>query len=152
MHEMREAYDELYAYTMGREASFILQHVVDAFRAQTASADTKPLGLTFALVGLYLHVERQFTGWQVQRAHMRLGQKKRQWPVIALPVDRGAMTVIDVLAVPAGPGRDLAIDAWCRSVWSAFRGSQQTIIDLLQEHRIIYSGPTLDMTVEESRP
>ena len=47
------------------------------------------------------------------------------------------MTVIDVLAVPAGPDRDLAIDAWCRSVWSAFRGSQQTILDLLQEHRII---------------
>lgn len=135
---MRAAYDELYAYTMGHGgASFILQHVVDAFRAQTASADTKPLGLTFALAGLYLHVERQFTGRQVQRAHMRLGQKKRQWPVIPLPGDRGDMTVIDVLAVPAGPDRDLAIDAWCRSVWSAFRGSQQTILDLLQEHRII---------------
>jgi hypothetical protein len=34
---MRAAYDEVYAYTMGRPG-FILQHVVDAFGAQTARA------------------------------------------------------------------------------------------------------------------
>jgi len=35
---MRDAYDQLYVYTMGRgRESFILQHVVDAFGAQTAN-------------------------------------------------------------------------------------------------------------------
>jgi len=65
-----EAYDALCAYTLTRgDAAFIHQHVVDAFAAQSADEATKPITLTFALVGLYLHVERQFTGREVQRAH-----------------------------------------------------------------------------------
>ena len=56
---MRSAYDEVYVYTMGRPG-FILQHVVDAYGAQTASSDSKPIRIVFALVGLYLHVERHF--------------------------------------------------------------------------------------------
>jgi hypothetical protein len=46
------------------------------------------------------------------------------------------MTVMDVLAVPEGTDRDLAIDAWCRSVWDAFCDSRRTIIELLREYRI----------------
>ena len=42
----------------------------------------------------------------------------------------------DVLATPAGPDRDLAIDAWCQDVWAAFHESRQTIVDLLREHGI----------------
>jgi hypothetical protein len=38
---MRAAYDEVYAYTMGRPG-FILQHVADAFAVQTASNNSKP--------------------------------------------------------------------------------------------------------------
>ena len=132
---MRAAYDEVYAYTMGR-AGFILQHVVDAFAVQTASEDSKPIGVVFGLVGLYLHVEKHFSGRQVQKAHMVLGRRKRQWPHVDLPQDRGSMTVADVLAASAGPERDRAIDAWCRSVWTAFIGNRQTIIDLLREYQI----------------
>lgn len=135
---MRDAYHELYVYTMGHGgSSFILQHVVDAFTAQTASEASKPIGLTFALVGLYLHVEKQFSGKQVQWVHTQLGRLKRPWPVIPIPPNRGRMTVIDVLAVPPGPDRDLAIDAWCRSVWTAFRDSRDTIVELLRQHGIV---------------
>ena len=137
MNNVRDAYDELYVYTMGRGTSFMLQHVVDAFAAQTAGDDAKPITVTFALVGLYLHVEKQFSGKQVQRVHIQLGQRKRQWPAIPLPRDRGSMTAIDVMAVPAGSDRDLAIDAWCRSVWFAFRDSHHTIIELLRQHQIV---------------
>jgi hypothetical protein len=137
MDAMRKAYDEVYVYTMGRDgASFTLQHVVDAFAAQTASADSKPIGVIFALVGLYLHVEKQYSGRQVQRVHMQLGHQKRQWPAVLLPRDRGSMTAIDVLAAPEGTERDLAISSWCRSVWTAFRDSRQTIVDLLREYQI----------------
>ena len=136
MDSTRAAYDELYVYTMGR-GGFVLQHAVDAFGAQTASEDTKPIGLTFALVGLYLRVEKQFSGVRIQQVHMQLGKRRRQWPKIPPPKDRGSITAAQVLAVPAGPDRDLAIDAWCRSVWSAFRDSHQTIIDLLRENQII---------------
>jgi hypothetical protein len=133
MDPLGAAYDEVYAYTMGRP-NFILQHVVDAFVAQTASEDSKPIGVVFALVGLYLHVEQQVPGRQVQQVHQQLGRRKRQWPLVDLPKDRGAMTVADVLAAPAGPERDRAIDEWCQSVWTAFRGNRQMIVDLLQEY------------------
>jgi hypothetical protein len=130
MDTVRAAYDEVYVYTMGRPG-FILQHVVDAFAVQTANQDSKPIGVVFGLVGLYLHVEKQFSGRQVQEAHMKLGSRKREWPSIDFPKDRGAMTVVDVLAASAGTERDAAIDDWCRSVWTAFAGNRQTIIALL---------------------
>lgn len=130
-----DAYDELYIYTMGRPR-FILQHVVDAHAAQTATRESKPIGLVFALVGLYLHVEKQFSGSEVQRVHMLLGQQKRDWPAISLPRDRGSIIAADVLAVPAGSARDRAIGDWCESVWSAFRDSRDTIVELLRAHGI----------------
>jgi hypothetical protein len=135
MSTMPDAYQELYVYTMGRP-TFILQHVVDANIAQTASAASKPIGVIFALVGLYLHLERGFTGAQVQRAHATLASRKRQWPTIQLPERRGAITPGDVMAAPAGPERDAAIDRWCQAVWNEFQGSRDTVIDLVQEYRI----------------
>jgi hypothetical protein len=77
----QQAYEELQCYTLGHGGpGFIRQHVVDAWAAQHADEQTKPIGLTFALVGLYLHVERGFSGRQVQRVHMKLGQRRRTWP------------------------------------------------------------------------
>ena len=131
---MRGAYDEVYVYTMGRDReTFILQHAVDAYAAQMATEDSKPIRVIFALIGLYLHVEKGFTGLQVQRVHMQLGRKKRRWPAVSLPPNRGTMTAVDVLASPEGAERDAAIDAWCRSVWTAYRESRATIIALLRE-------------------
>ena len=135
MDTVRAAYDELYVYTMGRPR-FILQHVVDAFAAQTADEDSKPIGVVFALVGLYLHVEKQFDGRQVQRVHMRLGRRKRDWPIVNFPGNRGRMTASDVLAAPAGAERDKAIDDWCQCVWAAFSGNRPMVIALLREHQI----------------
>jgi hypothetical protein len=135
MDTMRAAYDEVYAYTMGRPG-FILQHVVDAFAVQTANDDSKAISVVFGLVGLYLHVEKQFSGRQVQKAHMKLGRRKREWPSVYLPEDRGIMTIADVLEASAGPERDKAIDDWCRSVWTAFGGNRQNIITLLRDYQI----------------
>jgi hypothetical protein len=116
---------------------FILQHVVDAFSVQTANTETKPIGVVFGLVGLYLHVERQFSGHQVQKAHMVLGRRKREWPRVYLPEHRGSITVVDVLAAAPGPDRDTAIDDWCRSVWTAFTRNRESVIALLREYQII---------------
>src|SRR5947209_12675924 len=124
MDTMRVAYDEVYVYTMGRPR-FILQHVVDAFAVQTANAESKPMGIVFGLIGLYLHVEKQFSGHEVQKVHMKLGRGKREWPRVYVPEDRGSMTVAEVLAAPVGPERDMAIDNWCRCVWTAFGANRQ---------------------------
>ena len=66
MDTVRAAYDEVYVYSMGRPG-FILQHVVDAFAVQTSNNESKPISVVFGLVGLYLHLEKQFSGRQVQR-------------------------------------------------------------------------------------
>jgi hypothetical protein len=132
-----DAYDQLQAYTLGHgDPAFIHQHVVDAGAAQRADAQTKPIGLTFALVGLCLHVEHGFTGRQVQKVHQQLARHKRAWPSFSIPASRGTMTAADVMAVPAGPLRDRAICAWCASVWDAYRDQHAAIKMLLREHRI----------------
>ncbi len=140
MNAERDAYNELCAYTLAHardDASFIHQHVVDAYAAQSADEQTKPIALTFALVGLYLHVERLFSGRQVQQAHMRLARHKHAWPTFTLPRDRGTMTAADVLGAPPGPERDRAIHSWCASVWAAYRESHQKVADLLVHHGIV---------------
>ena len=138
MSAEQDAYHELSAYTLTHgDATFIHQHVVDAWAAQHAVEGGKPIGLTFALVGLYLHLEEGFSGRQVQRAHMEMGRSKREWPTFAMPAERGAITAIDVMAAPEGPERDQAIDDWCRSVWEAFSANRPAVEALLQAYGII---------------
>jgi Family of unknown function (DUF5946) len=138
MDPARPSYEELCCYTLTHgDPAFIHQHVVDAFAAQAADEQTKPVTLTFALVGLYLHLEKQFTGRRVQLAHMKLARRSRVWPKFPLPADRGTMTAADVMTRPEGPERDHAIDLWCRSVWDAYRGTREAIADLLRTHEVV---------------
>src|SRR5262245_66136956 len=132
-----DAYDSLCAYTLARrESRFIYTNCVDAFAAQHADESIKPIKVAFALVGLYLLVEKQFTGRDVQRVHMRLGQKKHSWPKFALPRNRGSLTAVDVMSAPEGPERDDAIRSWCASVWAAYAGTREAVVALLRVHEM----------------
>lgn len=133
-----ETYEQLQYYTLNHGGvEFIHQHIVDAWAAQNADEQTKPITLTFALVGLCLRVEKGFSGRQVQLAHMKLAQKKQNWPLFLLPNKRGSVTSIQVLEASAGPVRDKAINTWCESVWNAFSESHQAVNELLQKYNII---------------
>jgi hypothetical protein len=128
-----EPYHELCAYTLTHgDPAFVHQYVVDAFAAQHADASTKPITLTFALVGLFLHVERMQTGKQVQRVHTLLARRRKDWPRFDLPAERGDVTVDDVLAAPPGADRDEMIDQWCASVWQAYSGTRDQIAELIR--------------------
>ena len=130
----REACEQLQYYTLGHgDPKFIHQHVVDAWAAQHADEHTRPIALTFALVGLYLHLERGRSGRQVQQAHMRLARRRRAWPSFPLPRERGPITAVEAHAAPAGTARDRAIDAWCASVWRAYAASHDAVAALLRE-------------------
>ncbi len=134
MTSEQEIYDELAFYTLQHgESRFIHQHIVDAYAAQTADEQMKPIKLTFALLGLYLYLEKDFTGRDVQLAHMDIAKKHNPWPEYTFPEQRGAMRVADVVAVPAGHARDDAIRQWCVSVWEAWVevGARELIIDFL---------------------
>ncbi|MEO7503087.1 MAG: DUF5946 family protein [Gemmatimonadaceae bacterium] len=137
----QEAYDELSAYTLMRgDATFIHQHVVDAFAVQYSDEQTKSIKLTFGLVGLYLKIEKQFSGRQVQLAHMQMARKKHVWPAFEIPADRGSMRPSDVIAAPPGQERDKAIDSWCASVWAPWQSNRPTIASLLEQHEIGHPG------------
>jgi hypothetical protein len=129
----QEKYNELSYYTLSHpDPSFIHQHIVDAYAAQNADGNTKPITLAFALIGLYLYIEKNYSGKEVQKAHMQLAKKRKQWPVFDQPQARGALTVSSVLDAPPGPPRDEAIRKWCVSVWEAYRESHTKVIDLVQ--------------------
>jgi Family of unknown function (DUF5946) len=126
-----DLYHELSCYTLAHpDPSFIHQHIVDAYAAQHATERTKPIALVFALIGLYLHVEKNFTGRQVQMFHMKLAKIRRLWVRPQLAKERGAITVRHVLAAAEGPSRDALIHSWCASVWGAWSESHHYIANL----------------------
>ena len=130
----QDKFHELCFYTLAhRDPAFIHQHVVDAFAAQQADRDTKPIKVAFALFGLCLHLEKGFSGKEVQRAHMQLAKRRKHWPTFPLAETRGAVTVADVLAAAPGPERDDAIELWCASVWEAWSASHGQVRELLQQ-------------------
>ena len=132
--ESREEYHELSYYTLAHpDPPFIHQHIVDAYTAQSANGDTKPIAVAFSLIGLCLHVEDRLSGREVQRLHMKLAQNRRMWPIFKLPQARGTITVSDVVAAPPGDERDDMIRKWCISVWDAWQESHAQVRALLQE-------------------
>jgi hypothetical protein len=134
----QEQYDELSIYTLSHSnASFIHQHIVDAYAAQHAPVSqddlSKPISVVFGLIGLYLHVEKGFTGRQVQKMHMQLAKRRRQWPRLTSPEIRAAFTVSDVLKATPGEERDNAIHQWGMAVWESWQPQQQWIRQLARE-------------------
>jgi Family of unknown function (DUF5946) len=129
-----EFYNELAYYTLSHpDPSFIHQHVVDAYAAQCASEKTKAIQVVFALVGLYLYVEKGFTGRQVQKVHMQLAKRSKNWERPPLPRSRGAIAISDVMAAPAGRQRDLLIREWCISVWNTWSKERDQIVTLVKK-------------------
>jgi len=126
--------NELAFYTLSHPSpAFLHQHAVDAFAAQHADERSKPIATAFALIGLYLYIEKGFTGKQVQKAHMQLARQRRQWPQWEPPLERGAIGVSAVLAAPPGPERDEMIRTWCVAVWDAWKETQDQIRELVKQ-------------------
>ncbi|HEY6446533.1 MAG TPA: DUF5946 family protein [Acidobacteriaceae bacterium] len=131
MRTERELFDELSFYTLAQpRPPFIHQIAIDTFTLQQANAATKSMALVFALIGLYLHIEKGFTGLAVQQAHTRMARERKEWPLLPLPASRGAIRVADVLGARAGPERDEQIEAWCRAEWAAWRKNRAAIAEI----------------------
>ena len=92
----KDLFDELSFYTLSHpdRGYFIHQLIVDAYTAQTANKNS----LVFSLVVLYLLIEKNYTGRQIQEAHTLLSNYKEHLPDIKLPIERGDITIVDVLA------------------------------------------------------
>ncbi len=127
----QDLYNELALYTLQkRDPEFIHQYIVDAYAAQNADENTKPITLVFALAGLYLHIEKNFTGKEVQNAHMRMARARKDWPKLELVHERGSIRINNVFDVAPGSDRDEMIIKWSRSVWAAWVSRREEIIKL----------------------
>ena len=134
-HPDQALFDELAFYTLEQPRSeFLHQLAIDTFTAQHATAETKPMAVVFAVLGLYLHAERGFNGLRIQRVHMQLARLGLAWPVLPLPEHHAEITVADVLRVAPGPQRDALIRKWCTAEWQMWTESRPAIAHLLKTH------------------
>jgi hypothetical protein len=128
----RDLFFELSGYTITTgDERFIHQHVVDAYAAQHAAENRKPIATSAGLIGLYLFVEKGWTGRQAQRAHMELGNRMKEWPAFAPPPQPASVNVASVLGAPPGEPRDRAIAQWARAVWANWKHEHRRIESLL---------------------
>jgi hypothetical protein len=124
---------ELAFYTLSQGDTFFIHQVaVDAYAAQHAGPSSKPIGVAFALIGLYLLHERNYSGKDVQNAHMRLARLSKEWPSFRLPSHRGNLTVADVVATEPGTARDTMVMKWAASVWAAWHAERAAVAALLK--------------------
>ncbi len=130
----QDLYNRLAVYTLELgDPEFIHQHIVDAYAVQHAEAGTKPIAIVFGLIGLYLYVEKDFTGRQVQRAHMQLSRHRRQWVAPPIPKRRATIGVADVVAASPGLERQAMIHRWCEAVWQDWQSSRDEIVRLAHQ-------------------
>jgi hypothetical protein len=124
--------NELSYYTLAHgDRAFIHQHVVDAYGAQHVRPSPSTIGPAFALAGLYLAVERKFTGRHVQKLHMVMAGASKQWPRFDPPQQVGPLNVGDVVGTEPGPQRDDAIMRWCAGIWAAWSAEQVRVREMV---------------------
>ncbi len=130
-----QIYWQLSAFTLSlQDPEFPHQVVVDSYAAQHSGPRVKPITTVFALIGLYLHLERGCTGRQVQLAHMFLGRKRRAWPRFDPPVEKATVTVRDVLQSVGKDNYREPIDRWAKAVWDTWQGERWRVIELVSRH------------------
>ena len=122
--ECLQRYSDLMCYTVAKQdREFIHQHAVDAYAAHHAGGTTRNITVVFGLIGLYLALEKGYTGKQVQQAHMRIAKIRKDWPRLEPPSHPAGITVMDVLMVP-DPEKDAMIRRWMAAVWKNWADRQ----------------------------
>ena len=80
--ECWQLFSDLSCYTVSKQdPEFIHQYVVDAYEAQHVGGKTRNITVIFGLIGLYLALEKGYTGKQVQCSHADCPGVERLAPV-----------------------------------------------------------------------
>ncbi|HEX4749673.1 MAG TPA: DUF5946 family protein [Bryobacteraceae bacterium] len=136
-----QIFHELLAYTASKmDAAFIHQHVVDAYAVQYAREAKKPISVVFGMIGLYLHCEKNFTGREVQKAHMRLAKRRKNWFSPAIPEGGPTVEINDVLSAEPGAARDAMIHKWAAAVWETCTNARPEIVELAKTELGVGAG------------
>jgi hypothetical protein len=116
------------------------QRAVDTYLAQHAGGPSSDLGVAFALIGLFLAIERGRSGIEIRREHERLARTRRTWPHLEPPTARGGVTVFDVAIAGSVEERTEAIERWSRSVWAAWSSHHATVEALVPPREVPRDG------------
>lgn len=131
--ECWQMYTQLAGYTLSlNDKEFFHQTAIDTYESQHTGATAKNITTAFGLIGLYLAIEKGFTGKQVQRAHMFLGERAHDWPRFEPPTNKWEVTVADVMDTPEAD-RIVKIKQWAFSVWQGWRASHTQVKALVDE-------------------
>ena len=126
----------------GEVVAYGMQHVqvlgawhqtcVDAYLLQHVDVSTKPITLCFALNGLYLVLERGWTGLAAREAHQRLAETvpRGDWPSHEQPRDVGTMTVLHPAMASTPTEQAEAVERWGAIVWQAWAHTHQVTRDM----------------------
>ncbi len=117
--ECFKLFSELSFFTLSNnDKRFIHQLIVDAYGAQHAGGCTKDITVIFALIGLCLVVERNYTGKQVQLLHIRIS--KQNWSYLEPPKHPASIKINDVVKVITDSQKELLIHNWVKAVWDSW--------------------------------
>jgi hypothetical protein len=126
--ECWQLYSDRSCYTVARQdAAFIHQHAVDACAAQHSGGETRNITVAFGLIGLYLALEKGYTGKQVRQAHMQIARIQKDWPRLEPPVRPAGITVRDVLRAGTDAEKDAMIRRWMAAVWESWEDEQEWV-------------------------
>ena len=128
-----ELLHKLSYYTLElRDPEFIHQLIVDTYMAQHFGQKVKPIGITFALVGLYLVNEKGYTGKMVQDVHVQLARvnASKNWPYFPEPTKKASLTVKSILE---STDKNKAIRDWSESVWEIWKDQKAQIAEILRQ-------------------
>ena len=135
--ECQEKYYELTCWTLVRhDGRFIHQHAVDAYAARHGGGERTVLPTAFGLIGLCLALEKGFTGRQVQLVHVKMGKKRRDWPVLEPPEHPAGLTVNDVVRAGTDREKEEMLMRWAAAVWKSWEPRHQAVREMAE--RILY--------------
>ena len=143
--ECWQLFSDLSCYTVSKQdEEFIHQYAVDAYEAQHAGGKTRNITVIFGLIGLYLALEKGYTGKQVQQAHQQIARVQKDWPRLKPPSRPAFLTVMDVLKVPDGLEKDAMIRQWMATIWASWADRQVWVREI--------TGCCLHMTISAGTP
>jgi len=118
--------------------NFLLLHILFILGAELylnnlSSFWGPPQSTTFAMIGLYLTFEKGYTGKQVQRTHIFLAKKNKEWPRFDRLKEKNALTVLDVLQSPESEYMNM-IRKWGKSVWEMWKPEHESVRKLVETY------------------
>ncbi len=84
-----------------------------------------PITVAFGLIGLYLALEKGYTGREVQKAHMKIAKIHKDWPFLEPPLRHAGLTATDVVREETDTQKETMIRKWMEAVWEIWEDRHQ---------------------------